>query len=62
MLSKLEGISEIENIDDIINNLITLEKNRKLLLDYGSICEKQIRTRCQLDKYIDFLEDMICQI
>lgn len=63
IVNKKNGfISEIENIDDIINNLITLEKNRKLLLDYGSICEKQIRTRCQLDKYIDFLEDMICQI
>ena len=52
-------ISEVDNLDEIINNIIFLEKNRNVLLEYGSICKTQILNRCQLDKYIDFIEDVI---
>lgn len=55
-------ISEIGNTNQIVDNLVYLEQNRKLLPKYGQKSSAIIESKCQIDKYIDYFEGMIWQV
>ena len=49
-------ISDVEDIDSIVKNIGYLYENRGKLSEYGNICREEIRTRCDKEDYVNFIE------
>ena len=49
-------ISDVGDFDDMVKNIEYLCNNREKLPEYGNICREEMRTRCNRDDYIDFIE------
>ena len=52
-------ISEVGNLESIADNIEFLDKNREKIGEYGSKSKSVISFKCNLNDYIDYVEDLI---
>lgn len=52
-------ISEIGDITSVSDNIFFLDKNRKMLEEYGKECVRIVSQKCDLERYIDYIVNLI---
>lgn len=52
-------ISDIGDIKDIAKNIMFLDNNREILKEFGMKCTDIVMRKCNLEGYIDYIENLI---